>query len=111
MQLAGTQRGRAADGVEGNSSGRGGYGRGGGGGNIGHGPITGPTIGHGPINGGCGGGDGGDSGGIGGNAVYPFEFHLGCGALPEALETSIRLMIPGEVARVTVSDVHHARYG
>lgn len=33
-----------------------------------------------------GGGGGGDERG------RPFEFHLGCGVLPEALETSIRLM-------------------
>lgn len=32
----------------------------------------------------------------------PFEFRLGCGALPEALETSIRLMIPREESRVVL---------
>lgn len=32
----------------------------------------------------------------------PFEFRLGCGALPEALETSIRLMIPKEESRVVL---------
>ena len=32
----------------------------------------------------------------------PFEFRLGCGALPEALETSIRLMIPKETSRVVL---------
>ena len=46
-----------------------------------------------------------------GEAGSPFEFNLGCGALPEALETSIRLMVPGEMARVTLVDLHHTRYG
>ena len=32
----------------------------------------------------------------------PFEFRLGCGALPEAVETSIRLMIPKEESRVVL---------
>ncbi len=32
----------------------------------------------------------------------PYTFRLGCGAVPEALETSIRLMIPKERARVVL---------
>ena len=35
-------------------------------------------------------------------AGQPFEFRLGCGAVPEALETSIRLMIPKEKSRVVL---------
>ena len=45
---------------------------------------------------------------LGGEA---FSFRLGCGRVPDALETSIRLMIPGEVSRVTLTRASHERYG
>ena len=41
----------------------------------------------------------------------PLEFTLGCGTLPEALETSFRLAVPGEVSRVTLNDARHPRHG
>lgn len=41
----------------------------------------------------------------------PFEFQLGCGILPEALETSFRLAVPGEVSRVTLNDALHPKHG
>ena len=40
-----------------------------------------------------------------------FSFRLGCGRAPLALETSIRLMIPGETSRVTLTRASHERYG
>ena len=40
-----------------------------------------------------------------------FSFRLGCGRAPLALETSIRLMIPGETSRVTLTPASHERYG
>jgi len=42
---------------------------------------------------------------------HPLEFQLGCGTLPEALETSFRLAVPGEVARVILNDATHPRHG
>lgn len=41
----------------------------------------------------------------------PLQFQLGCGTLPEALETSFRLAVPGEVFRVTLNDATHPRHG
>lgn len=62
-----------------------------------------------------------DTAGADGEVVYdtravspggaPLEFQLGCGTLPEALETSFRLAVPGEVARVILVDATHPRHG
>ena len=41
----------------------------------------------------------------------PLEFQLGCGTLPEALETSFRLAVPGEVAKIVLNDATHPRHG
>ena len=41
----------------------------------------------------------------------PLQFQLGCGTLPEALETSFRLAVPKEVFRVTLNDATHPRHG
>ena len=46
-------------------------------------------------------------------AQTPLAFRLGAGAVPAAVETSVRLMLPGETASVTVRDARNAgkRYG
>ena len=41
-------------------------------------------------------------------ARAPFAFRLGAGAVPAAVETSVRLMLPGETALVTVRDARGA---
>ena len=65
---------------------------------------------------------GGGGGGGSGDPAYdtrtdetldskPFQFMLGSGAVPDALETSVRLMVPGETSVVTLSDARHGRHG